>query len=53
MEDKNLTTLKATIEGNAKEWHRRLDHLNFQSLQMLSGKEMVYGRPKLKEVNGV
>ncbi|KAB2599867.1 ATP-dependent RNA helicase dbp5-like [Pyrus ussuriensis x Pyrus communis] len=37
------------IEGDDWEWHKRLGHLNFNSLQQLSCKKMVLGLPKLKK----
>ncbi|GJR24846.1 retrovirus-related pol polyprotein from transposon TNT 1-94 [Tanacetum coccineum] len=32
-------------------WHRRLSHLNFDTINMLSKKDIVIGLPKLKYVN--
>ena len=34
-------------------WHRRLGHLNFQSLKNLQQKNMVYGLPNIQEVKEV
>ncbi|GKF55866.1 retrovirus-related pol polyprotein from transposon TNT 1-94 [Tanacetum coccineum] len=31
-------------------WHRRLSHLNFDSINLLSKKDVVIGLPKLKYV---
>ncbi|GJR52849.1 putative ribonuclease H-like domain-containing protein [Tanacetum coccineum] len=32
-------------------WHRRLSHLNFDNINLLSKKDVVIGLPKLKKVN--
>ncbi|KAM1808399.1 hypothetical protein ACFX11_031293 [Malus domestica] len=53
MKDMNGSALKASIEGDAWEWHKRLGHLNFNILQLLSDKEMVLSLPKLKKSTGV
>ena len=34
-------------------WHKRLGHLNFQSLKLLHQKNMVQGLPQIKEVSDV
>ncbi|KAB2616216.1 retrovirus-related Pol polyprotein from transposon TNT 1-94 [Pyrus ussuriensis x Pyrus communis] len=49
----NGSALKGSIEGDAWEWHKRLGHLNFNNLQLLSDKEMVLGLPKLNKSTGV
>lgn len=36
IEDMNPAALKATVEEDAWEWHKKLGHPNFQSLQMLA-----------------
>lgn len=53
MKDMNGSALKASVEGDAWKWHKRLGHLNFNILQLLSDKEMVMGLPKLKKSTGV
>ncbi|GKC80369.1 retrovirus-related pol polyprotein from transposon TNT 1-94, partial [Tanacetum coccineum] len=47
------TALKATTTDEALLWHRRLGHLNFQSLNLLHQKNMVGGLPQIHEIEGV
>ncbi|GJU56980.1 retrovirus-related pol polyprotein from transposon TNT 1-94 [Tanacetum coccineum] len=48
------TVLKATTADEALLWHRRLGHLNFQSLNLLHQKNMVGGGlPQIHEIEGV
>ncbi|GKF20454.1 retrovirus-related pol polyprotein from transposon TNT 1-94, partial [Tanacetum coccineum] len=48
------TVLKATTADEALLWHRRLGHLNFQSLNSIHQKNMVGGGlPQIHEIEGV
>ncbi|GKC78912.1 retrovirus-related pol polyprotein from transposon TNT 1-94, partial [Tanacetum coccineum] len=48
------TVLKATTADEALLWHRRLGHLNFQSLNSIHQKNMVGGGlPQIYEIEGV
>ncbi|GJV94795.1 retrovirus-related pol polyprotein from transposon TNT 1-94 [Tanacetum coccineum] len=47
------TAFKATTADEALLWHRRLGHLNFQSLNLLHQKNMVGGLPQIHEIEGV
>jgi hypothetical protein len=50
---KEHSALKATTTDEALLWHRRLGHLNFQSLNLLHQKNMVGGLPQIHEIEGV
>ena len=47
------TALKTEVVADSWLWHRRLEHLNFQSLKKLEQKKMVYGRPPIHELKEV
>lgn len=43
----------AREENDSCLWHRRLGHLNYESLKLLYQKKMVYGLPRIEEKSGV
>ncbi|CAL8083743.1 unnamed protein product [Prunus armeniaca] len=45
--------LKASISQSTLIWHRRMGHLNFQSLKLLQNEDMVLGLPKIKNTSEV
>ena len=45
--------LKMEVVDESRLWHRRLGHLNFQSLKTLQQKNLVYGLPSIQEVKEV
>ena len=45
--------LKASISQSTLLWHRRMGHLNFQSLKLLQNEDMVLGLPEIKNANAV
>ncbi|KAI5353004.1 hypothetical protein L3X38_005896 [Prunus dulcis] len=45
--------LTASISQSTLLWHRRMGHLNFQSLKLLQNEDMVLGLPKIKNANAV
>ena len=44
------TAFKTEVVADSWLWHRRLGHLNFQSLKKLQQKQMVYGLPPIHEI---
>lgn len=46
--EKNLN-LMAKEEGESGLWHKRLGHLNYNSLRLLSQKNMVFGQPTIEK----
>ncbi|KAM5569751.1 hypothetical protein ABKV19_016986 [Rosa sericea] len=44
---------KVDVLNNAWLWHRRLGHLNFQSLKHLKEKDMVHGLPIIQEASEI
>ncbi|KAK9927640.1 hypothetical protein M0R45_024816 [Rubus argutus] len=49
----NELAMKMDVQEDSWLWHRRLGHLNFQSLKHLHQHDMVHGLPKIQEVNEV
>ena len=47
------TAFKTEVVADSWLWHRRLGHLNFQSLKKLEQKKMVYGLPPIHELKEV
>ncbi|CAN6557261.1 unnamed protein product [Malus baccata var. baccata] len=45
--------LKASVSESTLIWHRRMGHLNVNSLKLLQEKEMVLGLPEIKTINNV
>jgi hypothetical protein len=45
--------LKASVNESTLIWHRRMGHLNVNSLKLLQEKEMVLGLPEIKTTNNV
>ncbi|BBH05186.1 multidrug resistance-associated protein 9 [Prunus dulcis] len=45
--------LTASINQSTLLWHRRMGHLNFQSLKLLQNEDMVFGLPEIKNTNAV
>ena len=45
--------LRASVGKSTLIWHRRMGHLNVNSLKFLQEKEMVLGLPKIKNTNEV
>ncbi|KAI5342698.1 hypothetical protein L3X38_010574 [Prunus dulcis] len=45
--------LTASINQLTLLWHRRMGHLNFQSLKLLQNEDMVFGLPEIKNTNAV
>ena len=43
------SALKMEVQEDSKLWHKRLGHLNFQSLKKLQVKEMVHELPSIQE----
>ncbi|KAM1349820.1 hypothetical protein EV1_003830 [Malus domestica] len=43
------SAFKMEVQEDSKLWHKRLGHLNFQSLKKLQEKEMVHGLPSIQE----
>jgi transposase InsO family protein len=50
--EKNIS-LMAIEEGDSCLWHKRLGHLNYNSLTLLSQKNMVFGLPTIEKKHGV
>lgn len=50
--EKNVSMM-AREENDSCLWHRRLGHLNYESLKLLYQKKMVYGLPRIEEKSGV
>jgi transposase InsO family protein len=50
--EKNVSMM-AREENDSCLWHRRLGHLNYESLKLLYQKKMVYGLPRIEEKAGV
>lgn len=50
---KEHTALKTTTANEALLWHKRLGHLNFQSLNLHHQRNMVGGLPKIHKIEGV
>ncbi|KAM2288348.1 hypothetical protein ACFXTI_029233 [Malus domestica] len=46
------SAFKMEVQEDSKLWHKRLGHLNFQSLKKLQEKEMVHGLPILRSDRG-
>ncbi|XP_020263269.1 uncharacterized protein LOC109839251 [Asparagus officinalis] len=49
----NTQALKVEEVNSSWLWHKRLGHLNFQSVKTLQSREMVYGLPTIEEIEGV
>ncbi|KAJ4764255.1 polyprotein [Rhynchospora pubera] len=49
----NGVALKVDVEDLSWLWHKRLGHVNFESLKLLSRKNMVYGLPNIEEKKDV
>ncbi|KAI5352997.1 hypothetical protein L3X38_005889 [Prunus dulcis] len=45
--------LTASINQSTLLWHRRMGHLNMQSLKLLQNEDMVFGLPEIKNTNAV
>ncbi|XP_058722251.1 uncharacterized protein LOC131594177 [Vicia villosa] len=50
--EKNVSMM-AREENDSCLWHKRLGHLNYESLKLLYQKKMVYGLPRIEEKYGV
>lgn len=50
--EKNIS-LMAREEGDSCLWHKRLGHLNYNSITLLSQKNMVFGLPTIEKKHGV
>ncbi|CAL8152754.1 unnamed protein product [Prunus armeniaca] len=46
-------SLKASISQSTLIWHRRMGHLNFQSLKLLQNEDMVLSLPEIKNTSEV
>lgn len=46
-------SLKVDVLNNSWLWHRRMGHLNFQSLKHLQEKDMVHGLPNIQEASEI
>lgn len=47
LEEVRQACLMAEIDDSTRLWHARMDHVNYFSLKMMSGRELVEGMPKI------